>query len=188
MPSNGTQKDYTAVPAVRDKIQIFRVSLHTQTVGFAIMVSVVCICFLHLHVYLFCLSTVYVSCVATLFSINFFGGYCVCAGACPGGILGSLSNPLPAENGSPTPAILSRNCIRNNLRRPKIPNFPGGACPQTPLAARFARYMETYATSSWIRHWSLDFLMNQPGNTEYLSWATPSPKFWACPCLWMNTS
>ena len=35
-------------------------------------------------------------------------------------------------------ANLSRNCTRNHLRRPKIQNFPGVACPQTPLAARFA--------------------------------------------------
>ena len=37
-------------------------------------------------------------------------------------------------------AILSQNCPRNDLRRPKIQNFSGGACPQTPLAARFACY------------------------------------------------
>ena len=39
-----------------------------------------------------------------------------------------------------TPAILPQNCIRNDLRRPEIRNFPGGAYPQTPLAARLARY------------------------------------------------
>ncbi len=36
--------------------------------------------------------------------------------------------------GRPTPAISPRNCTRNDLRRPEIQNFPGGACPQTPLA------------------------------------------------------
>ena len=36
--------------------------------------------------------------------------------------------------------FLSQNCPRNDLRRPKIQNFSGGACPQTPLAAHFARY------------------------------------------------
>ena len=30
---------------------------------------------------------------------------------------------------------LPQNCTRNNLSRPEIQNFPGGACPQTPLAA-----------------------------------------------------
>ena len=25
------------------------------------------------------------------------------------------------------------DCVRINLRRPKSQNFPGGACPQTPL-------------------------------------------------------
>ena len=38
--------------------------------------------------------------------------------------------------------FLSRNCNRNNLRRPKIQNFPGGACPQTPLAVCFTRHYE----------------------------------------------
>ena len=49
-----------------------------------------------------------------------------------------------------TPAILSRNCTRNNLKRPKIQKFSGRACPQTPLAALYY--------GNLCHYWKLPFL------------------------------
>ena len=44
--------------------------------------------------------------------------------------------PGPSKK-SKSAKALPQNCTRNDLNRPEIQNFPGGgACPQTPLAAR----------------------------------------------------
>ena len=43
--------------------------------------------------------------------------------------------PGPSKK-SKSAKALPQNCTRNDLSRPEIQNFPGGACPQTPLAAR----------------------------------------------------
>ncbi len=53
----------------------------------------------------------------------------------PATSLSSETTSTMAMFGCPTISISFQDCTRNDLRRPEIQNFPGGACPQTPLKA-----------------------------------------------------
>ena len=46
-----------------------------------------------------------------------------------------ITSCFAASAAGPKLTISPQEYTRNNLRRPEIQNFPGGACPQTPLAS-----------------------------------------------------
>ena len=55
------------------------------------------------------------------------------AGAAAAGPMFGAQKKKIIAAGCPTLAISPQDCTRNDLRRSKIQNFPGGACPQTRL-------------------------------------------------------